>query len=148
MHSSRMRTVRCSSHLGGGLSAWQGGVHTSPRGQTDTCENITFLQLLLRTVTRNNSSRMRTIRLLTIRVICFSSHQMSAPGVCKGTSLNRYPVLATSSRGSMYKGSWCQVGFCMGGQLGSCCTVEVQCIMGIGHMGLFPPPDRMIDRHD
>ena len=55
MHSSRMRTVRCSSHLGGGLYA-RGGVCLrgvcpgAPCGQTDTCENITFPQLLLRTV--------------------------------------------------------------------------------------------------
>ena len=53
-----MRTVRCSSRLlGGGVSA-QGvsarGVYTSPRGQTDTCENITFPQLLLRTVIIDN----------------------------------------------------------------------------------------------
>ena len=49
-----MRTVRCSGHLGGGgvpigVSAW-GGVHLPHCGQTDTCENITFPQLLLRTV--------------------------------------------------------------------------------------------------
>ena len=66
MHSSRMRTVRCSSHPGGGVctgGVYPGavsargrgvflpcGVYTSPRGQTDTCENITFPQLLLRTV--------------------------------------------------------------------------------------------------
>ena len=71
MHSSRMRTVRCSDHLGGGggggvwgsaqgVSSWgglpeggvcPGGVHLPPpRGQTDTCENITFPQLLLGTV--------------------------------------------------------------------------------------------------
>ena len=58
-HSSRMRTVRCSSHLLGcggvvclarGVPA-KGGVYTSPCGQIDTCENITFPQLLLRMVT-------------------------------------------------------------------------------------------------
>ena len=43
MYSSRMRTV-CQ----GGVSAQ--GVYTSPRGQTDTCENIAFPQLLLQTV--------------------------------------------------------------------------------------------------
>ena len=51
MHSTRMRTVRCSGRLLGGCLP--GGVYTSPRGQTDTCENIesiTFPQLLLRTV--------------------------------------------------------------------------------------------------
>ena len=32
-----------------GVSAWWGCTHP-PRGQTDTCENITFPQLLLRTV--------------------------------------------------------------------------------------------------
>ena len=46
MHSSGMRTVRCSGRLGRCLPT--GGVH--PRGQTDVCENITFPQLLLRTV--------------------------------------------------------------------------------------------------
>ena len=99
MHSSRMRTVRCSSHLGRmsargcvsarggclngrvgvcpgwgafqgsvcpagclpgmggmsawGVSAWQGGVHLPPLWTeflTQTCENITFPQLRLRTV--------------------------------------------------------------------------------------------------
>ena len=65
MHSSRMCTVRCSGRLIGGClclpRGWgclpggrgclPGGVYTSsPRGQTDTCENITFPQLLLRTV--------------------------------------------------------------------------------------------------
>ena len=50
IHSSRMRTVRCSGSLSRGVSAWPGGVclpghgrcTPSPRGQTDTCENITF----------------------------------------------------------------------------------------------------------
>ena len=62
MHSSRMRTVRCSSRLlGGGCLPGEGvclpnrgwGWESAPRGQTDTCENITFPQLLLRTVKRN-----------------------------------------------------------------------------------------------
>ena len=56
-----MRTVRCSGLLGGGggLCA-QGGLPVgcipacngadTPCGQTDTCKNITFPQLLLRTV--------------------------------------------------------------------------------------------------
>ena len=71
MHSSRMRSVRCSSHPGGG-GCLPGGC-TPPCGQTDICENITFLQLLLRTVinillschivnTRMHSSRTRTTR--------------------------------------------------------------------------------------
>ena len=60
MHSSRMRTVRCSGRLGrgGGVSAWRGvclggvclGVYSPrPRGRhlpvnriTDRCKNITF----------------------------------------------------------------------------------------------------------
>ena len=70
IHSSRMRTIRCSGRLGG-----EGAVHpqadtppaqfmldTPPPSQmlgyippvdrmTDVCENITFPQLLLRTVT-------------------------------------------------------------------------------------------------
>ena len=61
MHSSRMRTVRCSSRLlgdvclpkggGGCLPAKRvGGCTPPPCGQTDTCEKITFPQLLLRTV--------------------------------------------------------------------------------------------------
>ena len=82
MHSSRMRTVCCSSRLLGvggpvclprrvylqevsasqGVSAWavsacQEGVYLPGGGctpplceQTDICENITFLQLLLRMV--------------------------------------------------------------------------------------------------
>ena len=42
MHSSRMRNVRCSSHLGGG-----GGVSATPPPWTEshTCENITLPQL-------------------------------------------------------------------------------------------------------
>ena len=72
MDSSRLRTVRCSSRLPGmggvcpgGMSAWDGGVsawgggvsahgvYTSPLRTeflTHICENITFLQLRLRTV--------------------------------------------------------------------------------------------------
>ena len=57
MNSNRMRTVRCSGHFGGGVSA-QGGVSQHTMGQTlplldrmtHACENITFPQLLLRTV--------------------------------------------------------------------------------------------------
>ena len=46
-HSCRMRTVRCSGHLIGGVCLGgvcpKGGVYnSSPRGQIDTCENITF----------------------------------------------------------------------------------------------------------
>ena len=43
MHSSRMRTVRCSGHRPGGVSAWPGA--------GGCYENITFPQLLLQTVT-------------------------------------------------------------------------------------------------
>ena len=65
MDSSRIRTVRCSSRLPGmggvcpgGMSVWDGGVsahgvYTSPLRTeflTHICENITFLQLRLRTV--------------------------------------------------------------------------------------------------
>ena len=66
MHSSRIRTAHCSGHLIGGGGRLQRGclpreylpwrylprrVYTFPlRGQTDTCENITLPQLLLRTV--------------------------------------------------------------------------------------------------
>ena len=94
MHSSRMRTVCCSScvlgggvYPRGGVSACQGrgvcpggvcllggvwlprgvsacrgrggeGLYTSPCGQTDTCENITFPQLLLRTVKRHDGENV------------------------------------------------------------------------------------------
>ena len=37
-----------------------GGEYTSPCGQTDTSENITFLQLLLRTVTSNGTTGVTT----------------------------------------------------------------------------------------
>ena len=87
MHSSRIRTVHCSGHLGGclprggvcpgwevclggclpqGVCLWgvclprrwgvlsesvcSGGVHPLVDRMTDACENITFPQLLLRTV--------------------------------------------------------------------------------------------------
>ena len=62
MHSSRMRTVRCSSRLGGGClpeggvclgGVWTAGVYTSPippvDRMTDACENISFPQILLQT---------------------------------------------------------------------------------------------------
>ena len=51
MHYSKMCTVRCSGRLPGGGVVCPGGV--SPVGgdrQPDTCENITFPQLLLRTI--------------------------------------------------------------------------------------------------
>ena len=64
MHSSRMRTVRCSGCLGRGGCVGGGvclggagvclGVYTSPppvNRITDRCKNITFPQLHLRTVT-------------------------------------------------------------------------------------------------
>ena len=121
MHSSRIRTVRCSGSVsargvstwpagcllgwGGGclswgclpgqggvclargVSAWPGGVclargvsawpggclprwvYTSPPNvdrMIDTIENITFPQLLLQTIKRKYSSRMRTTHLLTL----------------------------------------------------------------------------------
>ena len=47
MHSSRMRTVPCIGRLEGGCLP-RGC--TPPCGQIDACENITFPQLLLRTV--------------------------------------------------------------------------------------------------
>ena len=54
IHSSRMRTVRCNGHLGvGGLpgDVCLGGCTPLPCGQTNTRENITFPQILLRAVT-------------------------------------------------------------------------------------------------
>ena len=43
-----------------------GGVHLPPRGQTDTCENITFPQLLLRTVNiAFPQLRLRVIKIKT-----------------------------------------------------------------------------------
>ena len=61
MHSSRMRTVHCTGHLRGCLPlrvSAKGGVHplwnqrqTPPVNRiTESCKNITFPQLLLRTV--------------------------------------------------------------------------------------------------
>ena len=57
MHSSRMRTVDCSGRRGGaaaGVSAQMGGVCPGRPPWTEflthACENITFPQLLLRTV--------------------------------------------------------------------------------------------------
>ena len=67
MHSSRMRTV-C---LAGGVSAQ--GVYTSPRGQTDTCENIAFPQLLLRTVKFFTKSKVWTLNFL-IRFRTYYNH--------------------------------------------------------------------------
>ena len=59
-----MRTVRCSGRLigrvvcpGGGLPR---GVHLPPCGQTDTCENITFPQLLLRTVMKARNTPLQS----------------------------------------------------------------------------------------
>ena len=66
IHSSRMRTVRCSGRRGEGwcLSAkgdvCLGGLYTSPSyGQTDTCENITFQQIKKIIMTLGNSSRQQ-----------------------------------------------------------------------------------------
>ena len=55
MHSSRMRTVRCSSRMPGGVCL--GGVHLPPWTEflTHTCENITFPQLRLWTVKSNSN---------------------------------------------------------------------------------------------
>ena len=54
MHPSRMRTVCCSSRLRGGVclgGVFPGGVSQHALRQTHACENITFPQLRLRTVT-------------------------------------------------------------------------------------------------
>ena len=78
MHSSRMRTVGCSGHLlgGGGMSAWgclPGGLPRGwtppPCGQTDTCENITFPQLLLRMVKIGGQSVLLLIPLFGLLVM-------------------------------------------------------------------------------
>ena len=60
MHSSRMRTVRCSGRLwggclpgGGGCLLW--GMYTPLKKIWDRCKNITFPQLHLRTVTRQHA---------------------------------------------------------------------------------------------
>ena len=69
MHSSRMRTFSCSGRLLGGVGylhtgeCLPGGVH--PPGHIDTCENITFPQLLLRTVTR----RLQWISMVTVSMM-------------------------------------------------------------------------------
>ena len=59
MHSSRMRTIRGGAvclpggvFLLGEVSAYQGGAHFPP-GQTDTCEKVSFPELLLRTVIKH-----------------------------------------------------------------------------------------------
>ena len=73
MHSSRMRTVHCSGRLGGGgsaqgsiclqgVSAWgvsAQGVYTSPVDRMT--ENITFPQLLLRTVNMRARCRISMV---------------------------------------------------------------------------------------
>ena len=80
MHSSRMRTVRCSARLVGvgvcprGVSAWgylpggsayEGvsgqGMYTSPVDRmTDACENITFPQLLFWAVNISNVKKLKS----------------------------------------------------------------------------------------
>ena len=61
MHSSRIRTVCCSGHLRGGVVCPEGclpkGVYNPPpsRGQTGTCKNINFPQLMLQMVTRSGT---------------------------------------------------------------------------------------------
>ena len=52
MHSSRMRTARSLPYPGqrGLCPGWSPWTKTPPPGQTDACENITFPQLRLRTV--------------------------------------------------------------------------------------------------
>ena len=56
MHSSRMRTVRCSNRLPGGGACPGGGIHLHllPVDRQSPVKT-TFLQLLLRTVIRKNS---------------------------------------------------------------------------------------------
>ena len=58
------------------------GMYTSPLWTeflSHGCENITFLQLRLRTVTRKHSSRMRTAHLLTVSL---SIPYISLGGIC------------------------------------------------------------------
>ena len=89
-----------SARGGGVLPRGRGGGYL-PRGcttphvdrMTDACENITFSQLLLRTVTRMHFSRMRSIRLPSAsRCIPFlgggkyvRGHTLDIPTPWKGT---------------------------------------------------------------
>ena len=95
-----MRTVRCSSHLGWGGGSLPGrgdvclagkgclpggrclpgrGCTPPPCGQTDTCENITFPQLLLRTVKISpycfsHLRQQRRCVLVKIKEVCLCTH--------------------------------------------------------------------------
>ena len=103
MHSSMMRTVRCIYHLGrrvsgqggvcpGGLPRWvsvqEGGLpggdvcrHPScTEFSTDVCENITFPQLLLRTVRDVLLGFVLCFQQVTFKIlqtIPYKSHQLS-----------------------------------------------------------------------
>ena len=134
IHSSRMHTVRCSSHLGGsacegsvcpggvclpgvvsacqrvsacggvclGVSTCQGivclsggvclpgvsacqGVYTFPNGQTDTCENITFLQLLLRTVISRIRVTLNYFTMVYLNFLCKNVQKLCTKkiGTCR-----------------------------------------------------------------
>ena len=85
MHSSKMHTVRCSSRLvgvclpggvcclpAGGCLPARGAVYTSLCEQTDTCENITFTQLLLRTV-KMPSHFLWSLSVLNIRTYSYQA---------------------------------------------------------------------------
>ena len=53
---------------GGCLLAWREGVYTSPVDRiTDACENITFQQLLLRMIIRNNTEEIIDI----LSLLCY-----------------------------------------------------------------------------
>ena len=54
MHSSTMRTVRCSGHFGADEGVWTEFL-------THACENITFPQLLLRTVINRKRLRVESV---------------------------------------------------------------------------------------
>ena len=67
-----MCTVRCSGHLGGVSAQWEGvclrDCTSPPRGQTDTCKNIAFRQLL-RTVNMSEKGALYNFdRLMTSSV--------------------------------------------------------------------------------
>ena len=114
MHSSRMHTIRClspclvlkdgaralymtpfsnrmtDSHVGeGGLSrgCLPGGYTPLPRGQTDTCKNITFPQLLLRTVNITYWKMFRSFSILK-NIACHNCVNLTTNGnVPRGKSI-------------------------------------------------------------
>ena len=98
--------TKCVSARGGGRFCQEGG-GCLPRGcilppvdrKTDACENITFPLLLLQTVTRKHSSRMRTALLPTVsQCIPFLGGGMSGdiPWTYPPPGRDQIPEISTS----------------------------------------------------